>query len=501
MSPIEAVLGVVGNILNADNFNGTYFEEGSFPPAILQLKANIDPRELESLREYLYSELSGRFHRPAIYAGDMDMEVKDLKNVTQRDMQFMQYMEFMIRLLAAAYGLSGQDVGLTDDLNRATSEVQKDLSQAKGYGAILALVKEEFNQQIIWKDFGYDDIEFEWIAPDTEDPTDSMDIYDKGLAAGVYTINEVRKKLGEEPYGEWADQPMIRNTEGYMPIVPKEDAKLPEDLPDKVGHEEPFKEQSEEEVSEREQSEAANDESERFHKSVLTQDGYECYVDDRGYGQPFICYKILDGTGYVIKPPIAVNLNEQREEEDVSNMLAKKGYNVVPVRRLTLPQIEKQIIAGEFVMKEFQNYLNMTPAYDSKKWSAKFGHSRKYPYYLVSKYVDGMNLRDAILVEDMKRAPQKYLTAIDDLVKLWLVEKKYQIGDRRIDQYLIANKDKRSFGFDYQFINTSKRWEASKNAIPDILRPIPVLYNRFMEGIKKESESGLAKRMISKIFK
>jgi hypothetical protein len=501
MSPIEAVLGVVGNILNADNFNGTYFEEGSFPPAILQLKANIDPRELESLREYLYAELAGRFHRPAIFAGDMDMDVKDLKNITQRDMQFMQYMEFMIKLLAAAYGLSGQDVGLSGDINKTDSETQKDLSQAKGYGAILSLLKDEFNQQIIWKDFGYDDIEFEWIAPDTEDPTASMDIYTKGVEDGLYTINEVRKKLGEEPYGEWADQPMIKGADGYMPIVPVEDKKEKEVLPDKVGHEEPFKDQSEGEVTEREISEEANEESERFHKSVLTKDGYECFVDDRGFGQPFICYKILTGEGYVCKPPVAVNLNEQKEEEDVTNMLVKKGYNVVSAKRMTLEEIYEKIIPTDSVRKEFENYQNMAPAYDSKKWSGKFGHSRKYPYYLVSEYVDGMNLKDAILVDDMKRAPQKYFSAIDDLIKLWLVEKKYQMGDRRADQYIIANKDKRAWGFDYQFLDTPKRWEASKNSIPDVLRPIPQLYDRFMEGIKKENKDSIAKRIFDKINK
>ena len=183
-SPIESVLGVITNILNADNYNSTYFEEGAFPPAIIQLKANIDPRELENLREYLYSELNGRFHRPAVFAGDMDMDVKDLKTLTQRDMQFMDYMTFMIKLLAAAFGLSGQDVGLSGDINYTDSNVQKDLSQAKGYGALLTLVSEEFNQQIIWKDFGYTDIEFAWINPDTEDPKENVVVYDTSLRNG-----------------------------------------------------------------------------------------------------------------------------------------------------------------------------------------------------------------------------------------------------------------------------------------------------------------------------
>ena len=37
------------------------------------------------------------------------------------------------------YKISKQDIGLTEGLDRAIAETEKDLSQAKGYGSILAL--------------------------------------------------------------------------------------------------------------------------------------------------------------------------------------------------------------------------------------------------------------------------------------------------------------------------------------------------------------------------
>ena len=221
MSGIESVVTVVANILNADNFNATYFEEGSFPPLIIQIMGQVNQRDIQLYREYMLSELSGNYHRPAVMAGGSDMKVHNLKDITNRDMEFMEYMKFMVRLLAAAYGLSGQDIGLTDDVgSKNVSETQRDITQEKGYSSILHLLKEVFNQEIIWKDFGFKDLEFDWVADDTLDPKEASDIFKAQLESGVCTINEARQKQGYEKYEEdWANKPMVLTGTGYVPII------------------------------------------------------------------------------------------------------------------------------------------------------------------------------------------------------------------------------------------------------------------------------------------
>ena len=56
-------------------------------------------------------------------------------------MQFMNYMDFMARLLAAAYGLKAQDVGLTDGENYATAKIGKEQMQEQAYGLVFGFVK------------------------------------------------------------------------------------------------------------------------------------------------------------------------------------------------------------------------------------------------------------------------------------------------------------------------------------------------------------------------
>jgi phage portal protein BeeE len=220
LSPIESVLSVVSNILNADNYNGTYFEEGSFPPIILQLIGQVNQRDIESYREYLYQELDGRFHRPAIMAGQTKAEVINLKDLNNRDMEFMDYMNFLCRLLAAAYGLSSQDIGLTEDTgSKNVAENQSDLSHQKGYSSILHLLKETFCMDVIWKDFKFDDLEFEWVADDNIDPKTASEIADQRLKNGTMTLNEARQKFGDLPFEDFGNAPMILTTEGYKPLI------------------------------------------------------------------------------------------------------------------------------------------------------------------------------------------------------------------------------------------------------------------------------------------
>jgi HK97 family phage portal protein len=523
LSPIESVIGVVANILNADNFNGTYFESGSFPPMILQFMTSMDQRELQAIREYMKTTLEGEFHRPAILAGEKEIKVINLRDIVQRDMQFMQYMDFMARLLAAAYGLSAQDIGLTNDVNRATSETLKELSESKGYGSILNLLEEQFNM-IIWKDFGYTDLKFSWVLLDSIAPETLADIHDIALRNGTMTINEVRKKSGLPPYGSWADIPaVLTNTGQYIPLRSAEDQANDEraaHLQNEIPYKDQAKKEPEDLVNPRAESEFdiikptetkeigggrmedALKSRNIIEKSIITRDGkYRCWVDDRGVGQPFIFVNILTGEGYAAKPPIAVNLDSQKLEEYWTNKLYREGYNVNPVKRMTEPDFRKLLPTKE-VEKEFTNYQNMTPAFDSEKWKSKYGGSRKFSYYQVSKYIEGRNLRDPLLLEDMKRVPNDYKRAIEDLAKLWLAEKKYVMGDRRADQYIIT-PDKRAWGFDYQFVGNKSRWQSTKDAIPQALEGIPELKNYFLEltGQKPSSLQQYTTNILNKVKK
>jgi hypothetical protein len=166
---------------------------------------------------------------------------------------------------------------------------------------------------------------------------------------------------------------------------------------------------------------------------------------------------------------------------------------------MTEAQIWDDIIPNNLVKKEFQAYQNMTPEYDSEKWRAKFGGSRKFPYYSVSRYVDGRSLIDPLLIADMKRVPDDYIQAVKDLAKIWLAEKKYVLGDRRADQVIIT-PDKRAWAFDFQFQNNVSRWRGTKDAYEIALKAVPQLHDLFM-GLTGQKEEVSVKSLVDKLLK
>jgi hypothetical protein len=493
LSPIESVLSIVANLLNADNYNGTYFEEGAFPPVILQLIGQVNERDLETYREYLMSELMGQFHRPAIMAGAQKAEVLNLKNLTNNDMQFMEYQNWLAKLMTAAYGLTAQDINLGERSGMGggkEAETDQELSEGKGYSSTLELIKEQVNL-IIENDFGFDGIEFDWVADDTLDETELTDITDKRLKNGSITLNEVRDKFGEKRFGTWADQPVILTSEGQFNIVgpqsfvdPQEVREQQNELEEKKIQGPDDKEGEEEEGGDKKPTEKS------IRKAVFTPN-YKTWMDDYGYSQPFIYQDILTGQGWVVKPPVAVNLMSQELEVELSQRIAAKGVNVPPVEKKTFKQVIDAMPPE--VLVQFQQYINLGIGYDSEKWKGKIGASRKFPYYLVQPFLDGYKLTSPLLLADMKRDPDSYKQAIKDLAELWKVEKDMVLGDRRIDQYIIT-RDKRGWGYDFQFSGDKERWANSEHALSDFLKQIPELYDVF------KVETGLLKSITS-LFK
>jgi hypothetical protein len=467
LSPLEGVLSVVSNLLNSDNYNSTYFEEGAFPPVLLNIVGKINQRDIEAFKQYFYQELNGNFHRPALLASENKSEVINLKEFTNRDMQFMEYTLFLAKMLCAAYGMSAEDIGLTDTTgSKSVSEVQKDISQQKGYSSILDLFKQIFNQEIIQKDFGYDDLEFEWVADDSLEPDIASQVHDRSLKNGSLTLNEVRQKQGDTPYGAWADKPMLLTADGFIPLLAEGDDE--EGTADVVDGKKPYKDQDDVE----------GEEITKVQKSVLTPMGYKVWADDRGTAQPFIYMDVKTGLGTVIKPPIAVNLQSQELEITLTNQLAGMGLNVKPMRKMSFVEVTRMLAETPELLIEFEKYCSMSPEYDSEKWKVKYGGSRKFSYYLVSEYIDGYSLNNPLMLADMKRDPESYKLAINDLANLWKVEKEMVLGDRRADQYIIG-RDKRAYGIDYQFQGDQKRWDKTQDAICEALEIIPELHDLF----------------------
>ena len=517
LSPLEGVIMVATNILNADNYMGQFFDIGTLPPKLIDLGPDIPPAEVEAFRAYWKSEIEGKPWKSAIMGGGT-LTTVDLSSGLPVDMQFENYQVWLMKIICAAYEISPQDIGMTAEmgLNRAMAEVQQKISVSKGYRSALNLIKEVFNRDIIQNWFGFDDVEFDWVGLDTLDPMEAAKIFAIESKAGAVSINEYRISKGLQPI-KGGIKPMLITTQGITEI----DATPIEDVSEEeMGVEQETEEETGQETKMETQTEMAKEgdygaarfggrdtqlddirgirdetgyttsttdtTSKNIEKKVHLDD-YICWMDDRGFGQPFIWTDKYGKNGYVIKPPVAVNINGIDVEVKATKDMAAAGLNVKPVSLVAAVDINNYLPSFA-LRKEFGRYQAMTAEYYSKKWETRFGNSRRYDKYTVMPYIEGRGLTEDLLLDDMKRVPGEYEKAITDLANLWKYEKEKGMGDRRANQYIVT-PDKRAYGVDYQFIGNEKGWEKYKYSIPKTLDVIPRLRQLFehLTGIDNEN--------------
>jgi phage portal protein BeeE len=485
LSPLEGVIMVATNILNADNFNGSFFEVGTLPPIMINLGKEMQQSEVEAFRAYWKAEIEGKPWKTAFVGGIDDPKILPLQPNSNRDMQFMEYQLWLSRLMTAAYEISPQDIGLTFDINKATAETQREISKAKGYRTVLEVLKEIFTQKIIWKGLGYRDLQFVWTDVDLVDAQSRASVWEIESRTGARSINEYRKEVGLDPI-KGGIRPFV--IAGQVPVyidsTPLEDMN-DEEVIEEANTAEENKEQKEVVATKEETKEETKDETtkEKNVEKTVQAGKYLCWMDDRGYGQPFAWTDELGNKGYYIKPPVSVNLHGPDLESKITKELAEKGLNVVLARKVPYKEVIDKCLPSSELKNEFEKYRTLSAEYYSKKWDSKWGKTRAYDFYIVSPFVKGFSLTDKRLTDDMKRDPESYSEAINDLANLWKAEKEMKLGDRRANQYLIT-PDKRAYGLDYQFEGgESHTWGQYADEIPNVLKGIPELQKLFLKKI------------------
>jgi HK97 family phage portal protein len=145
-SPLEALKIAIDSDLEAALYNKRLVGQVN-PPGILNLGENVGAPQADSFRVYWDSEVAGR-KQMGIVAGVKNPQFINMGQ-TAKEMQFMQWQVYLLRKIAAVFGIAPQDLGITFDVNRANATVQQELSEDRGLRPLLSMIEEAFNTEII----------------------------------------------------------------------------------------------------------------------------------------------------------------------------------------------------------------------------------------------------------------------------------------------------------------------------------------------------------------
>jgi hypothetical protein len=154
----------------------------------------LTPAHHERLIRWWQDEIEGTGRVPIISA-ESKPEVLRFAAGTDADLR-LAWQEFLVRIIANAFDLPAQFLGLEQDVNRSTAGTMSDLGFRSAIVPTARLVAEYLTRDAIAKRLGWTDLEFVFTDVDAQDEMEQARIDEILLRNGVVTVNEVRRARG-----------------------------------------------------------------------------------------------------------------------------------------------------------------------------------------------------------------------------------------------------------------------------------------------------------------
>ena len=203
LSPLETLKLTIDSEVNGSQYNSRQVTNAA-PDGMLDLGEGARPEQIEGFKSYWTSEIAGK-GAMAFIGGTKGAKFVPFRG-SNRDMQYQEWLNYLVRKIAAVYAISPQDLGLTFDINRATAESQQEMTEDRGLRPLLALVQDYFTREIVW-DEGYggtkNNLAFRFTRLNIKESMSKASINKLALAGMPWKpVNEARLDEGRPPLGD-----------------------------------------------------------------------------------------------------------------------------------------------------------------------------------------------------------------------------------------------------------------------------------------------------------
>jgi len=203
LSPLETLKQTIDAELTGSQYNRRQVEQAA-PDGLFDLGEGARPDQVEAFQSYWRSEIAGR-GALAFLGGTKNAKFIPFR-ASNRDMQYDEWLKYLVRKICAVYLISPQDIGLTFDINRATSETQAQQSEDQGLRPLLALVQDYFTREIVWdQSYGgsQNNLAFRFTRLNIKESMSKANINKLALAGMPWKpVNEARLDEGRLPLGD-----------------------------------------------------------------------------------------------------------------------------------------------------------------------------------------------------------------------------------------------------------------------------------------------------------
>lgn len=181
------------------------------PPGNVVSLPGWTQQAISKLRSDYETELAGR--REILFLGGANAAQVFPLVFSPKDSQFLEYQEYLVRKICAVFQVSPIDLNLTQDVNRATAQAQREISDSKGFVPLLLTLETYFNNELVadfapslpYGRFDLDALNLRVVFPEVSEAARMMhaekmiELATEGLAGlPSFTLNQILMLRGEE---------------------------------------------------------------------------------------------------------------------------------------------------------------------------------------------------------------------------------------------------------------------------------------------------------------
>ncbi len=195
LGPLEVAFETVNQFMSAHRFAGKLAANSVAQYALWLNEAS--PAQHDRLIRWWQDEIEGTGRVPLI-STEQKPEVLRFAQGTDADLR-LAWQEFLIRMVANAFGLPPLLLGLEGDVNRSTAAELADEAFRGAIQPLAQLLAGQLTRDLFAKCIGWREFEFVFNDLNARDEETELAVQVQLLQAGVLTVNEVRAMRGLAP--------------------------------------------------------------------------------------------------------------------------------------------------------------------------------------------------------------------------------------------------------------------------------------------------------------
>lgn len=199
VSELETLVNIITWILWGFSYNANFFSQGSQPKGFINIKnPNISNSTLQEFRQAWTQTMAGVYnsHRTPVING-IDLEWVDLQKLSNRDMEFNEWIKFLIIMTCSVYRIDPSELGFNFKESQQIfgQDGQRERlkhSREKGLKPLLIFLQGVITKYIVSElDENY---EFAFTGMEVEDEEAQVKLDSEKLSSGMVAMQDIFKK-------------------------------------------------------------------------------------------------------------------------------------------------------------------------------------------------------------------------------------------------------------------------------------------------------------------